>query len=408
VDGQVLKCSNAVDGDDSTRWCSNANPAGSPWIEVNLGAVFQIHSLEIKFFPNEHAYSKRYQVCSGTSPGTSSPPSGKCTEVTNGQYTSDVAYISNAQYVRITHLEGGWQGAFSINELRVLGTHPFHCADRVACVDNLDLSVEQFVTFQCECIDQHYEQYRKDGDWPSETPQMCKDFIVCLQTQHTMSSRVVVSLARALGQQQASGSVLVEEKSIRATGKVMPVIAAANKDPDFLLASECFEPTDSSYDALVECDCLKDLVHVCGESLVEDTVGCLFHHACDHSRVCQDWKDSHCHDSSLQMSSSIQESTLLRQLFPADDQEKRHFQGKGMTFVQFQRTASSWGLTAEAQKGMWDSLEKESNRSLSSEQQHRLRDPLIDRSAVLTRSDFQSQDDAESVDAALLGKCVSD
>jgi hypothetical protein len=392
-------CDSAVDGDENTGFASGHNG----WIEVDLGAVFHIDSVALLT-----SFLTRYQVCSGVDDWAES-----CTvfsDANSGERVhKNVEYVRNARYVRITKLNDPALMLIAF-ELQVLGTpvlyyHDFHCASRAVCVDDLDLPAVDFVTFQCKCIDQHYKDYIEDSAWPSETPQKCKDFIACLQNEHTMSSRLAVSLAKALG---SHGGGLVEEKSLGATGTLMPTTTPASQDPDSLLANECFEPSNSTFASLVECGCMKDLLDACGDPLVEDAEDCLVKHACKHSGVCQDWKDSKCGEGALQMRSGLRDRTLLHQLFLTGDNEQRRFQGTGMTFAQLQLAVASWGLTSEVLKALWDSLDTESNTSLPTERKHRLLDPLRDRTATLTQNSLHSQDDVKSLDAAVLGKCTAD
>jgi hypothetical protein len=196
----------------------------------------------------------------------------------------------------------------------------FDCSARTACVEDLNLDIEDFVRFQCKCIDEHYEEFRRNGSWPAETTQKCKDFIGCLKNQHSISSRLVVSLARAIGKQNSAGNGggLFEEKSLRANGMVTHATTPANE--------ACFRPSNMSLAALVECDCLEDLVQICGQSLVEDTVGCLFDHACSVGKVCDDWKALNCPHHA----SHSEELLLLRQLFPAIDEAMDGKQNEGV------------------------------------------------------------------------------
>jgi microcystin-dependent protein len=195
-------------------------------------------------------------------------------------------------------------------------------------VEQLDLEMDDFIRFQCECIDQNYVEYLRTNLWPAETTQMCKDFIGCLKDEHSASARIVVGLARALGQQNSTGNGggLFEVQSVEANGMVTPVTAPASV--------ECFEPSNMSFASLVECQCMSDLIHSCGSSLVEDTVECLFDHACSVEKVCDHWKALNCPDNAsqsvLQMRLGSEERDLLRQLFPATDKAMDGKQNDGV------------------------------------------------------------------------------
>jgi hypothetical protein len=280
----------------------------------------------------------------------------------------------------------------------------FHCASRAECVDRLNLNVGQFIRFQCKCIDEHYKDYlHTGGQWPSETTQMCIDFIECLQGEHSIAERLVVNMARAIGRDimNAHGNGLVEEKALKVNAQVATT-------------STCFEPSNATYAALVECECLDDLIAVCGAALVEDTVACLFEHACGHSKVCGDWKASHCPYSALQMqySSDVQERNLLQQLFPKTNKDERLWQGQGIKLPQFERDVSHWGLnvTPEQVKSLWDDLETD----LLGNQSHVLlnfeetkRSPLSNRN-LKRNGDLNDDMSSRNLDATVLGKCTGD
>jgi hypothetical protein len=177
-------------------------------------------------------------------------------------------------------------------------------------------------------------------------------------------------------------------------------------------ATTCFEPSNETYAALVECECLEDLIEVCGGSLVEDTAGCLFEHACNHSKVCGDWKASNCPYSALQMaySSDVQERTLLQQLFPKANKDERLWQGQSMKLPQFERAMSHLGLTPEQIKSLWDGLDPDllGNRShelLNIEETRR--SPLSNRN-LKHNDDLNDDMSSQNLDATLLGKCTSD
>jgi hypothetical protein len=237
--------------------------------------------------------------------------------------------------------------------------HHYECSTRAQCVDDLSLDIADFISFQCECVDNHYAEYIKTGgEWPAETSQMCKDFIQCLQSKHDMRERIMVSIARAIGRQDSSGvgeqssngttgAALGQENSSEVgqeSGNTTAAAAAAvgqlrrrrrRKREEAASASEnCFEPSNLTYVALVECRCLKDLVDTCGNVLVEDTVGCLFKHACQHQDVCTDWKAVNCHYRASQMHSGSQEHALLRQLFPTHEEATWASERKELEAVQ--------------------------------------------------------------------------
>jgi hypothetical protein len=243
--------------------------------------------------------------------------------------SSTTSKLDHMQVKRVSFVEEQDSG-----EHKQISWKTFRCASRTKCVDRLDLDLEEFVSFQCTCIDEHYEEYMATGGrWPAETTQMCKDFIYCLKTQHNMASRLLVSIARAINQQDSLGAN-VEEPAAHEAVLHQPLEESVDKEESvgeesvgeesgskerFPDLESCFMPSNLTYAALVECNCLKDLVRTCGESLVEDTVHCLFEHACEHKKVCQDWKDSHCSESALQMRSGSQERSLLSNLFPSDE-----------------------------------------------------------------------------------------
>jgi hypothetical protein len=186
----------------------------------------------------------------------------------------------------------------------------FHCAARVECVDDLQLRATEFVNFQCECIETFYEEYVNTRVWPAATTKMCKDFVQCLSDQHSMAAHLVAELARAMAQQTQTPT-LIERTAITASGKKMST------------SQDCFNPSHLSYAALVECQCLQDLLPVCGDPTVEDAEGCLYTHACGHNEVCDSWKALNCPQSNLQIqarsNSSRQESTHVRELPPISD-----------------------------------------------------------------------------------------
>jgi hypothetical protein len=289
--------------------------------------------------------------------------------------------------------------SFTIGQASI-AYNKFHCATRADCVKELNLDISHFIEFQCKCIDDHYQEYLDTGEWPSETTQMCRDFIECLQGKHSIAERLVVNMARVLGKANAFG--LMEEK-------------ASGVNEQVATTTTCFEPSNATYAALVECECLEDLIAICGGSLVEDTVGCLFEHACNHSKVCGDWKASHCPYSALQMqySSDAQERTLLQQLFPKADKDERLWQGQGLKLPQFERTMSHLGLTGITPgqvKSLWDSLETDllGNRS------HELLDFKETRRSPLSTRNLKHNGDlnddlrSQSLDATVLGKCTAD
>jgi hypothetical protein len=157
-------------------------------------------------------------------------------------------------------------------------------------------------------MDYRYKAYvdSQTQTWPPGTEQKCKDFVQCLKNEHTMAASVVVSIARALDRQAPS---LIEGAG---TGR--------NGQRTLATGEECFQPSNLTFAALVECQCLEDLVAICGDPLVEDAVGCLFNHACDHPKVCSDWKSSNCQHGGLLMLSGRQESTHPSQLPPISDE----------------------------------------------------------------------------------------
>jgi hypothetical protein len=299
-----------------------------------------------------------------------------------------------------------------------------NCAAKIHCVDVLirDNRLD-FMSFECNCINNQYQHYTQNGAWPPDTTQMCIDFINCLQDQHSVSSHLMVSLAVAIGQQSPIetgdeddsgdsdgsdkntrdddrdddrdvnrddrdagdhdrdsnsriGKLFVEEKASK-PWRVMH--APAGK----MSGKMCFEPSDTTYDALIECRCLGDLTNICGNALVTDQVACLFDHACMHQDVCPDWKAANCPYHAIASSfneSFIQERTLRHQIFLTGDKED---------------TASS-------------NLPGYIDASGSS----RLHDRLLDRTAAFTQNNLEIQDkhdlSEESVDGSVLGKCTTD
>jgi hypothetical protein len=170
-------------------------------------------------------------------------------------------------------------------------------------------------------------------------------------------------------------------------------------------STACFRPSNNTYAAMVECECLGDLVNICGESLVEDTVGCLFDHACRHPKVCNNWKKSNCPYSALQLqyASDIQEQTLLHHLFPTS-------KDAGLKLPQFEYTVSHLGLTPEQVKSLWSSLEKDwlGNHSHNIPDFTGTRHSLISSRNHKHKADLNDHMISASLDKTVAGKCTAD
>jgi hypothetical protein len=163
-------------------------------------------------------------------------------------------------------------------------TYNYECTPRAKCVDQLlpDLTSSQLVDFECLCND-HYMVYRRQKVWPSATDPRCKEFIACLNNEHGIAVKVLTGLAKALKDASTTPYTLVEvNESIR--------------------DSTCFTPSSDSYKELTECNCLKDLVNVCGDDAgMDPTAACLKNFACESDKVCDAWQTTHCAANMLEL-----------------------------------------------------------------------------------------------------------
>jgi hypothetical protein len=78
------------------------------------------------------------------------------------------------------------------------------------------------------------------------------------------------------------------EASLRQTSLISRMRANATT------AKECHDPSQESLAALVECNCLSDLVSKCGDVTDVDPVRCLLNHACTNDKVCAPWREEKC------------------------------------------------------------------------------------------------------------------
>jgi hypothetical protein len=111
---------------------------------------------------------------------------------------------------------------------------------------------------------------------------LCKRWITCLGRKDSASTRVVVAIAEALRIDTGAQASLHQANEVSRMGS----IATA--------AEECHYPSEASFAALVECDCLSDLVGKCGAITQLDMVGCLQDHACISEKVCPHWQEEMC------------------------------------------------------------------------------------------------------------------
>lgn len=160
------------------------------------------------------------------------------------------------------------------------------CTSRQMCVEAFfeHLTSYEFVEFECACNEQ-YLQYIANHVWPDGTTDECKQFIACLNNGRGASAKVLTGLAKAL--KATTTTELIEHKN------------TADKSS---YNSSCFTPSPEKYQELTECNCLKELVNVCGDdagTLSADE--CLKEHACGHEEVCDDWQAANCPSMSLQL-----------------------------------------------------------------------------------------------------------
>jgi hypothetical protein len=142
-------------------------------------------------------------------------------------------------------------------------------------------------------------QYRKDNVWPSATDEKCQQFIACLNNEQGVAVKVLTSLAKALEDMSQSAFIEYEEianESLRESNK-----------------TNCFTPTKEKYKELTECNCMKGLVHECGNDAGMDPMDkCLIKFACKSEKVCDAWQAAHCtmnSTNSLQQRASSVTST---------------------------------------------------------------------------------------------------
>jgi poly(beta-D-mannuronate) lyase len=112
---------NAVDGDNVTRWSASPMPQ---WLEVDLGAIFQISKTEVVSYA-DRAYQFLVEVKT-TSSGTYATVVDRRTNTTPGTITAPITNsfsAVNARYIRITVTgASGYTGTWaSIAEFRVFG-----------------------------------------------------------------------------------------------------------------------------------------------------------------------------------------------------------------------------------------------------------------------------------------------
>jgi hypothetical protein len=113
IQGDPWAAANAVDGDLTTRWSSAFSDP--QWLEVDLGAVYNIHSV-VLYWQNAYATAFQIQASDNGSTWTSLYPtlSGY-----NGKQTLPVS--GSARYVRMYGTQRNTQYGYSLYEFQVFG-----------------------------------------------------------------------------------------------------------------------------------------------------------------------------------------------------------------------------------------------------------------------------------------------
>jgi len=173
------------------------------------------------------------------------------------------------------------------------------CMHKRLCYDEMVGSVfggatngTDFLTFQCLCIWSSAEEAADE--------KLCADWVACLNKHRSAFTEVLKNLLYAMTQ-PAVGGFLIDTTGTDTLSKQSiaksSVAVGSSQRSDNHMTTDCVNPKFIEV-SLLECECWTGLIAAC--SNFTDQIICFRALGCNHTQVCESWKEDHCSTTLIQ------------------------------------------------------------------------------------------------------------